>query len=127
MSYDNPRISPTDSIQSMVIKMSDGNPGAINVMMAVLLETGSIDPDNILGGLGVILSLDAHDIYGSDIWCLFKDGCGQDMTTMVGALRAVQLGHLGINELKSMVERRDQSGIAALLPAVRKQLPNFAR
>lgn len=127
MSYANPRIGLNDTMQSMVIKMSDGNPGAINVMMGLLRETPSIDPDNVLGGLGVIMSLDTHDIYGPDIWCLFKYGCGQDLTTMVGARRAVQLGHIGVNQLKHMVESHDRAGIAALLPAVREQLPNFVR
>lgn len=99
------RIELGDSPQDAVVKMSDGNPGAINVMMSIILKGGAIDPKAFLGGLGVILSLDTHGIYGPDIWILFKDVCKQNIGHMLGVLRAVQLGIIPESTMKAMMNR----------------------
>jgi len=86
------RLSLTDTPVTTIMKMSDGNPGACVVMTNLLSNGGNIDPQDFMGGLGNLLSLDSHGIYGSDIWGLFKYVCGEDLTKMVATLRAVQLG-----------------------------------
>lgn len=52
--------------------MSDGNPGAINVMCQM------ISHDPIRGQVG-LCHLDDKEIYGSKIWVMFKDECGSDI------------------------------------------------
>lgn len=52
--------------------MSEGNPGAISVIMK-LMEN---DPDK---GIFKILDLDDMNIRGSQIWVGYKDHCGQDL------------------------------------------------
>lgn len=61
-------------IKDMIYKMSDGNPGAINVMCVLLKE---------LKGKGAIaiFYLDEMGIYGSNIWICAKDICKNDFKT----------------------------------------------
>jgi hypothetical protein len=57
---------------SMAMKMSDGNPGALTVVMSIYQHVENIDPMGALGGFGPILSLDTLGIYGPDVWMLYK-------------------------------------------------------
>lgn len=130
MSYENPRIELTDSLMSMMMKMVDGNPGAINVLMRTIKEGPSIDPDCAFGEMGAILSLDTLDVYGSDIWILYKDVCGNDLTLMLALIRSVHLGIMPEHELKRAIEdghsmsneRKDE-----ILSAVKVALPAFGQ
>lgn len=123
------RITLADNQMSIVMKMSDGNPGAMNVLMNMMQDHG-IDPDNALGGIGPILTLDTLGIYGSDIYVLNSDICGKDLPKMLAVLRATQLGMFDRNILKDACSRQDYSGrdmvpVNELYEKVRKRLPNF--
>ncbi|MFZ2950919.1 MAG: hypothetical protein WA003_15700 [Desulfuromonadaceae bacterium] len=61
------RIELTDTPMPMIMKMSDGNPGAVNVLCRMLKEGEAIDRDSALGGYGALLGMDTHGIYGSRI------------------------------------------------------------
>lgn len=62
----------TDSMNSkeMLMAMSEGNNGAISILMDLLKK-----PDGFLSWI----ELDAHNIYGDKIWMLYKDCCQQDI------------------------------------------------
>lgn len=122
-----PRIKDLSmSTMDVLVAMADGNPGAFNVMMLLIEKTKGIDPDSALGGLGNILSLDTHGIYGPRIWMLFKDVCKQNLSHMIGLLRAVQLGHLSENRLSHAIDNYgDGLDIPALLAQVKETLPAF--
>jgi hypothetical protein len=96
------RIKLTDTTMDALIKMSEGNPGALSAMMELLDKTPKIDPQSALGGIGSILALDTYGIYGSDIYVLWSDKCGRDIRKMCLLLRAVQLGHLHKSRLQEM-------------------------
>ena len=98
-----------DSMIDVLQKMSEGNPGALTVLIGVLNNCEKIDPDNSMGGLGVILSLDTLNIYGSKIWMLFKDVCNSDIATMMAVLRGYQLGYISYSELTYAIENRGAS------------------
>lgn len=123
------RINLEDSMQDAVIKMSEGNPGALTVLVSIL-SSDSIDPDNGLGGLGVILNLDSLGIYGTDIYILHNDICEGDIVKTLAVLRAVQLGFFSGDLLKATSHAQDRSG-KALVPVdklyakVKERLPNF--
>ena len=68
-----------DSMQEMLFKMSEGNPGALTVLLVILEKGEQIDPDGAMRGIGPILSLDSLGCYGSKIWMLYKDVCGQNL------------------------------------------------
>lgn len=98
------RIKLEDTVQDVLVKMSDGNPGAISCMMAILQEHDKIDPQAFMGGLGAILLFDTYEIYGTNIYILFSDKCGRDVRKMLMLMRATQLGyfsHLRLREMAS--------------------------
>lgn len=124
--YDNTRITLDDNMQGAVIKLSDGNPGAVNVLMQLLTTEEVIDPDSVLGPLGTILHLDSHGIYGSRIWMLYKDVCGENLNILVGICRAVQLGILGDSKLDHAIDNNGCGvNIEETMRAVKEQLPDF--
>jgi len=114
------------SLLDVMVIMSDRNPGAVTVMIEMMDKTDAIDPDAVLGGLGSIVSLDTHSIYGPRIWMFYKDVCKQNMNTMLGLLRAAQLGFLSENKLNHGIDYYgDGLDIPDLLAQVKKQLPKF--
>ena len=116
---DKQRIELADTAMSAILKVAEGNPGAISVCVQVLKENSRSDPDSILGGLGPILAFDATGLYGSKIWELYKDKCGENLIKTLAVLRAHQLGFLHDPET---VQPKEVDG---LLAKVRKQLPKF--
>jgi len=127
MSYDNPRIDLGMTTVDALTAVSEGNPGAIVACCTLANSASEIDPDSGLGWLGPILQLDTLDIYGSRIWLLFKDVCGQDETKMLAVLRANQLGLLPAAEIERAIDE-DPASIDPdkVLADVRAALPNFA-
>lgn len=114
---------------SAVMKMSDGNYGAMDGLMT-LLKSSHIDPDNILGGIGVMLFLDTLQIYGTDIYVLYSDICDKDIVKMIAVLRAAQMGWFDAAILKDACSRQDYSGrqmvpIDDLYTKVKQELPKF--
>ncbi len=122
----NERIKGTDSMMDVVMKMMDGNPGALTVCMEILQKTEEIDPDCALGGLGTLLSLDTYNIYGSRIWMLYKDVCKQDIVKTIAMLRACQLGILSRDSLNYAIDNYGKGiDVDSLYKQVKEQLPNF--
>ena len=120
------KIQLTDTPQSAIVKMVEGNPGAISVCMKMLAEAPDIDPQAAFGGLGSILFMDTLEIYGPRIWMLYKDVCGEDMVKTLGMLRAVQLG---ITARETLMHAIDNCGegldVDAALVAVKERLVDF--
>lgn len=96
------RIELTDTTMDALIKMVDGNPGAIQALMAIMDKHDQIDPQAMLGGIGAVMMLDEWGIYGSSIYVLYSDKCGRDVRKMLMLMRAVQLGHLDQSRLQAM-------------------------
>ena len=120
------RIGLTDTGKSAVVKLCDGNPGAITVMCNMLAQGAAIDPDSAFGGLGVLLAMDAEEIYGSRVWMLFKDVCGQDLNKTLALLRAVQLGILMRSKLHHAIDNYGEGvDVDATCEAVKERLPRF--
>lgn len=125
----NERIKLTDSTMDVVVKMSDGNPGAMNVLMQ-MLKPNNIDPNDRMGGLGAILLMDTYGIYGTDIYILNNDICDRDLAKTLAVLRATQMGMFSSSVLKDACHRQDRSGrelvpVEDLYLKVKERLPNF--
>lgn len=125
------RIELHDTTLSMIMKMSGGNPGAVNVLAQILKEGATIDPDDFMGGLGTVLSLDTHGIYEEKIWMLYKDICGESIVNTIGVLRAVQLGYMRESELTTALAQNyaklPDGRLEEVLAQVRERLPAFAK
>ena len=120
------RIEMSDSLQSTMFKMSDGNPGALSVCMDIMEHGGRIDPDNALGAIGTILSLDTVNVYGPRIWMLYKDVCGENLSKMIGLIRANQLGIVDRSTLDHAIDNRgDGIDVDDLGRQVKRRLSGF--
>lgn len=123
------RIQLGDTTMVAVMKMADGNYGAMDALMK-LLQSDHVDPDNLLGGIGVILNLDTLQIYGTDIYVLYSDICDKDIVKMIAVLRATQMGWFDSSVLKDACGRQDYSGrqmvpVEDLYIKVKTGLPKF--
>jgi len=96
------RITLEDNAMSAMVKMAEGNPGAVQAMMEIIEKHDSIDPQAFMGGLGAIMILDTWGIYGSSIHVLFKDKCGFDVRKMLMLMRATQLGFFPEERLREL-------------------------
>ena len=117
MSYENPRIQLKMSVMDIVKVMSEGNPGALRVVMELLTDGGKIDTQDVFEGFGSVMGLDNLDLYGPKIWMLYKDVCGENLSLMIVVLRAVQLGHISDADVKHAV---DNYGEGLDLPEIKK-------
>ena len=122
------RIQLTDNIQSMCVKMVDGNPGALSVCMQMLKEGDKIDPQAVFGGVGQILALDTERIYGSRIWMLYKDVCNENLTKTIALLRGIQLGLIKSTEVQHAIDNYGKGiDVDDVLTKVQEELPNFGK
>ena len=124
------RITLDMNLQQVVMALGEGNPGALTVCCQLLKEGARIDPlawDPVCN----LLDLDTMGIYGSRIWILYKDVCGQKLENMIALFRANQLG-----QLEGVTDWRIREAIDAKLPmfdfdaimaAVRREIPDFNR
>ena len=119
------RIELTDSVMSAIMKMAEGNPGALTVCINLYKDGGKIDPDDFMGGFGPILALDSYGIYGSRIWMFYKDVCKENLAEMIGVMRAVQLGFLELHKLNSEIDNPTNFDFSDLLNQVKEFLPSF--
>jgi hypothetical protein len=122
-----PRIEMTDTTMDAMIKMAEGNPGAITAIMKLMESAETVDPQSALGGVGALLSLDTHGIYGSNIWILYKDVCGMDVRKVLMLLRAVQLGYLPESRLVNARKPFTAEEIADLDAKVCERLEQFQK
>lgn len=123
------KIKLSDTMMDILMKLSEGNPGAVTVLVNLAKEGDQIDPDAFSGHLGVMLDLDTLGIYGSGIWVVYKDICRCSMKHFIAIFRARQLGLLSENDIKTAIQTNTPSLIDAdkTLQAVQQQLPNFAK
>lgn len=127
------RISLTDTALSAIVKMAEGNPGAVSAISEIMKHGPAIDPQSVMPDLMPILSLDTHGIYGSDIYVLYSDKCGRDVRKLLVLLRAVQLGIMQEQRLRDLATDQTRQvnlsaeEFAALDAAVCAELSEFQR
>jgi len=88
------RLKLHDTNIEAVTKMAEGNPGAIQALCELIKS----DPDGILR----MLYLDTLGIYGTDIYILWSDQCGRDVTKFANLLTAAQVGKFDQQRLKRL-------------------------
>ncbi len=120
------KIELTDTLQEVLFKMSEGNPGALTVCINILKAAPTIDPDNAMEALGPILSLDALGLYGSKIWILFKYVCESELPAMLAVLRGWQFGFISGEQIMHAVNNHGAGlNVQAIYAKVVERLPNF--
>lgn len=123
------RIGLQDDFKTIMVKLSEGNPRGLTVLMQLFNKAESVDPDSALGPLTYLIDLDSFGIYGSHIWMLYKDVCKEDIVNTMAVLRAVQLGILSSGKLKRAIEdsysKEPIIDLVEILKKVQEQLPLF--
>ena len=115
-----------DNFMSMSIKLAEGNPGALTVLLKLFESTATIDPQAAFQGLAHILYLDELGIYGSRIWMLYKDVCKENIVYTMALLRAVQMGVLTQKKLDIAIDNYgDGIDCEEFLAKVQKELTEF--
>ncbi len=66
-----------DSFQDVVVKMAEGNPGAVTVLMRLLQDDKMLE----------ILGLDDMNIRGTQIWVAWKGWAHEDMETFLNGIK----------------------------------------
>ena len=124
----NPRIKLSDSLLDSATKLSEGNPGAVNVLLLLVAKTEEIDPDAALGPYAHLLNLDSLGIYGSRIWSLYKDVCGENIATTMAVVRAVQLDKLSEHTLDHAIDNRGEGiNTEEIVAIIQEELPKYGR
>lgn len=70
----------TDSLRDVIVKMCEGNPGALSVLME-LAKRGT-------DGFITMLDLDDMNLRGPAIWVAYKDFCAHDIDKLTAACRS---------------------------------------
>ena len=104
------RIKLTDTLLDVMVKMSDGNPGAINAIMELTKINKAVDPLSAFGPVSTLLGLDSAGIYGTFLYVLFNDICERNPVKMIAVMRAVQLGIIPVELVKKASNRQDRKG-----------------
>lgn len=122
------KIDLKDTKLDVFVKLSNGNPGALSVLVDWNRRGSDIDPDAMTPILSM-LSLDTLEIYGSNIWILFKDRCSEDMVRFVGLLRAWQLGFVSTDQIREAANPNGRMLFdrEEVLDKVEARLPRFQK
>jgi hypothetical protein len=108
--------------------MTEGHPGALNVLNRIVKETKLIDPQNALGGLGCILQLNDLQIYGSRIWDLYKDVCRESIVFTIGIFRALQLDITTPDVLNHAIDNNGEGvNVLDIMREIRKNINEFSK
>lgn len=118
------RIGLQDNIKEILLKMSDGNLGALTVMIDIY-KNPQIDPDGFMGGLGTILMFDSLGLYGPEIWMLYKDVCRESISKTISILRGWQLGFISKAAIHQSLANPSILDVDSIYSQVKKRLPKF--
>ena len=89
------RITETDTYIDAMVKLADGNPGAIVCMTKMLKYFEDTIPTSMVTAAfsEVLQTLDTSGTYGPDIWVIWKDECGFDPQKFMKAMIVLQDGY----------------------------------
>lgn len=74
------KISGSDNLQSIMVKMSEGNPDALSVLTQMHQKKGPM-------AFMDMLSLDDMNIRGPQIWLGYKDHCGEKIDDFLKCIK----------------------------------------
>lgn len=71
-------------VKEMIIELSEGNPGALTVLIQMVQAAEAQD---VMFALPVLFTyMKENGLTGSEIWILYKDECGSDYDTFIQTL-----------------------------------------
>lgn len=112
------------NFNDMLFVLSEGVPGAITVIMDAFRKGDEVDPDG-MGAWGFVINLDMMEIYGSRIWMLYKDVCGENISNTIAMVRSVQMGVINAEDLNAAIDGRGRLDVERTVKRLKEKLPNF--
>jgi hypothetical protein len=112
-------------VNDALFAMSEGNPGAIRVLMEGMEAAQTVDPENIMGVWAFLLNLDEYGIYSNRIWRLYKDLCGEDIVKTIALVRSTQMGVLSNETLDKAIDGTETIDIPGTIARLKEVLPSF--
>lgn len=97
-----PLIDLNDTGTDVIMKMAQGNPGALSCCVELMKHNAQIDPENAFSSYGAMLLLDQENIRGVNLYILWNDICKRDTRDLVMLVRATQLGFLSREKLTEL-------------------------
>lgn len=89
------RLTPQDTTMDLMLKMSEGNPGALTTCME-LFQLGT-------PGVVALINLDDIGLYGEKLYMLWNDCCGRDASKVVRVVEARNFGKLSDQDIRDHV------------------------
>lgn len=90
--------------------MSDGNPGAISVLIEISLNDDYLRKYTGRSWYDLIKIFDMSEIYGANIYILYNDICDRDISKMIAVLLGVEMRYFNSEFFKEACSRQDRSG-----------------
>lgn len=78
----------TDNFDDIVLKMSEGNPGA----MTTIFEIFKAKNNDVIDAIPLFLTLDMMGLYGSHLYMLWNDSCNRDVEKVIKVIEAYRSG-----------------------------------
>ncbi len=91
------KINLNDKFSDIIIKLSEGNPGA----MTTLFEIMKVKKNEEISCISTFLVIDTMELYGSHLYMLWNDCCNRDINETLNVINNYQLGkitNIDINE-----------------------------
>lgn len=107
------RITRMDIANRALVKICEGNPGAINACCCIVKAGAKVYP--YIDGWEYIMILDTLEIYGTDIYVLWSDICQRDTQKTIAILKIAKRDTAKAEVLKDACHRQDYSGRKLLL------------
>lgn len=96
------KLALTDDLMTILIKMSEGNPGAVVCLTDMLKKT---DWYGDISSIMMILNFDSMELYGSKLYMLWSDCCGKDLTQLELVMRNWQMGELPLSAIHANLDK----------------------
>lgn len=94
------RINLSDNLMEIVTKLSEGNPGALNVLMGIV-DKFKNDTVKILKNF---LIIDTMNLYGSHLYMLWNDCCDRDLDKTLKIIDYYCNGKITDNDINERIK-----------------------
>lgn len=93
------KLGLTDSLQDIIIKLSEGNPGA----MSFIFEIIKYQENNPIKLVEEFLTIDSMHLYGSHLYMLWNDCCNRDVEKSLKIIKGYRLGNIKDSDIKERI------------------------
>ena len=85
------KLELSDSFDKIMIKLSEGNPGALNVLFEIMKENNN----DLLKSIPIFIMIDSMELYGSYLYMLWNDCCNKDIHKTIKVIDLYKRGEIG--------------------------------